>query len=238
MTSRADQHDIDKLGRWCRDLAEPSGNSYPLCAVFLVSEVDRTAHDIFRAFRSSFEQRDAGFGNLVIFGQHGVSSTVRMLLSRLGLPPGSMPLLLLLPSAGGRSLYLLPLPAGSASRTGIQRLPDTPLDLLARVEEFADRAIEARSNQARSNEARSNQARSNEARSNQARSNQARSNEARSNQARSNEARSNQARSNQARSNEARSNEAFDVAGVSGLTQVPLPAADLITLVRQLVGEE
>jgi hypothetical protein len=178
MTSRADQHDIDKLGRWRRDLTETGGNSFPFYAVFLVSEVDRTAHDIFRAFRSSFEQRDAGFGNLVIFGQHGVSSTVRMLLSRLDLPPDSIPLLLLLPAAAGPSLsmlplYMLPLPGGGASGTTSDRLPAPPLKLLGRVEGFADRT-----------------------------------------------------------------NDAFDVSGVTGLTRVPLPAPDLVTLVNQLIGDQ
>lgn len=142
MSSRADQHDIDKLGRWHRDLTAPSGNSFPVSAVFLVSDADQTAHDIFRAFRSSFEQRDAGFGNLIIFGQHGVSSTVNGLLSRLRLPQDSIPLLLLFTSLGGWSVYILPLSAGSASGTNIDRLPDTPLELLERVEKFADRADE------------------------------------------------------------------------------------------------
>ncbi|MDA0734011.1 MAG: hypothetical protein O2909_06745 [Chloroflexi bacterium] len=172
MTSRADQHDIDKLGRWHRDLTEQSISRFPVYAVFLVSEADQTAHDIFRAFRGSFEQRAAGFGNLVIFGQHGVSSTVHALLSRLSLPPDSIPLLLLVTSAEDSPVYLLPLPAGDVPDASTGRLPDAPLELLSRVEEFVDRE-----------------------------------------------------------------NEDFDNSGMPELTERPVPAADLITLVSQLAGD-
>ncbi|HEU0021352.1 MAG TPA: hypothetical protein VFR55_06740 [Dehalococcoidia bacterium] len=172
MISGTDQHDIDKLGRWLRELTEPSSNSFPVSAVFLVSDAAQIAHDIFRAFRRSFEQRGAGFGNLIIFGQHGVSSTVQALLSRLSLPPDSIPLLLLLRPAGYSPAYILPLPAGSASGTISDGLTGPALELLSRVERFADRAAVA-----------------------------------------------------------------FDDSGITGLTEIPLPAADLVTLVRQLVGE-
>lgn len=171
MTSHTDQHDIDKLGRWRRDLAEPSSNSFPVYAVFLVSESDQAAHDIFRAFRRSFEQRAAGFGNLVIFGQHGVSTTVHALLSRLSLPPDSIPLLLLLTSPVATTGYILPLPVGEASEPGSGSTPNTPLELLARVEKFADGA-----------------------------------------------------------------GEVFDSSGMPELTEVPLPAGDLVTLVGQLAS--
>jgi hypothetical protein len=171
MTSRADQHDIDKLGRWHRDLTEPSSDGFPVFGVFLVSDADGMAHDTFRAFRSSFQQRAAGFGNLIILGQHGVSSPVRALLSRLGLPPDSIPLLLLFTSGGGPSVYLLPLPAGRGSGPKIDRLPDTAQELLSRVEKFADRA-----------------------------------------------------------------DESFDTSGMTDLLEMPLPAADLLTLVSELLA--
>ena len=115
MTSRADGHDLDKLHRWRADLEQPDGTAFPIHAVFLVSEADRAAHDVFRAFRSSFEARSAGFQNLVIFGQHGVSSAVRAVAGRLGLDDEPLPQLVLLVSAGTPRLYSLGLPAGEST---------------------------------------------------------------------------------------------------------------------------
>jgi hypothetical protein len=143
MTNRADQHDLDKLDRWQKALAEPRTNSFPVYAVFLVSEADQAAHDIFRAFRNSFEQRDAGFGNLVIFGQHGVSSMVHALLSRLTLAQDSIPILALFTSPYDSPVYILPLPPGGASNPNTGKLSDMPLELLARVEKFADQVDKA-----------------------------------------------------------------------------------------------
>ena len=51
MTGRADRHDLDKLRRWRTDMETSGGAVFPVYAVFLVSEVDRAAHDVFRAFR-------------------------------------------------------------------------------------------------------------------------------------------------------------------------------------------
>lgn len=143
MTNRADQHDLDKLDRWQKALTEPRTNNFPVYAVFLVSEADQAAHDIFRAFRKSFEQRDAGFGNLVIFGQHGVSSVLHALLSKLTLTQDSIPLLALLTSPDDSPVYILPLPPGDASDPNTGKLSDTPLELLSRVEKFSDQADKA-----------------------------------------------------------------------------------------------
>tara|TARA_B100000745_G_scaffold184709_1_gene121092 strand:- start:127 stop:663 length:537 start_codon:yes stop_codon:yes gene_type:complete len=143
MTNRSDQHDLDKLDRWQEALTEPRSHSFPVYAVFLVSEADQAAHDIFRAFRNSFEQRGAGFGNLVIFGQHGVSSMVHAMLSRLTLTQDSIPLLALLTSPDDSLVYILPLPPGDASDPNTGKLSDTSLGLLSRVERFADQADKA-----------------------------------------------------------------------------------------------
>ena len=143
MTNRSDQHDLDKLDRWQKALTEPRTNGFPVYAVFLVSEADQAAHDIFRAFRNSFEQRGAGFGNLVIFGQHGVSSMVHALLSRLTLTRDSIPLLVLLTSHDDSLVYILPLPPGDASDPNKGELSDMPLRLLSQVEKFADQADKA-----------------------------------------------------------------------------------------------
>ena len=75
VSSHADNHDLDKLARWYRGLSSGESGQFPVYAVFLVTSSDSAAHDIFRRFRSSFEAHGAGFDHLVIFGQHGVSST-------------------------------------------------------------------------------------------------------------------------------------------------------------------
>ena len=67
--SHANNHDWDKLSRWHDDMTSAEPGGFPVFAVFLVSGEDREAHDVFRAFRTSFEKRGGGFQNLVIFGQ-------------------------------------------------------------------------------------------------------------------------------------------------------------------------
>ena len=110
--SRADQHDQDKLARWHQDLAGGVSGGFPLHALFLVSEDDRAAHDVFRAFRSRFEELGAGFQYLVIFGQHGVSQAEQTLLARLGLAADAIPSLVLLTTCDPSLVYSLPLPSG------------------------------------------------------------------------------------------------------------------------------
>ena len=95
MVSRADSHDLDKLKRWQKDLAEDTPHAPAVYAIFLVSEKDKVAHDLFRTYRSAFEERGVGFAHLVIFGQHGVSAAVRQLQSDLDLAHGVLPTLLL-----------------------------------------------------------------------------------------------------------------------------------------------
>ncbi len=113
MPSHADNHDRDKLRRWQKDLAVAAPDAPPVFAIFLVSESDKTAHDIFRAFRSSFEERNAGFAHLVIFGQHGVSDTVNRLLAELNLPPDSCPTLALFTGSAETPATIIPLPVGN-----------------------------------------------------------------------------------------------------------------------------
>ena len=112
VASRADQHDQDKLARWHGDLAGGVAGGFPLHALFLVSENDRTAHDVFRAFRSRFEELGAGFQHLVIFGQHGVSQAEKTLLARLGLAAEDIPSLVLLTASDTPLVYTLPLLLG------------------------------------------------------------------------------------------------------------------------------
>ena len=110
--SRADQHDKDKLERWQRDLAGGVTGGFPLHALFLVSEVDRAAHDVFRAFRSRFEELGAGFQHLVIFGQHGISQAEQTLLAGLGMAADAIPSLVLLTASDPPLVYTMPLASG------------------------------------------------------------------------------------------------------------------------------
>ena len=108
--SHADQHDLDKLSGWHRDLGAGPSEPFPVYALFLVSPDARYAHDIFREFRSSFKMRRAGYENLMIFGQHGISSTVEALLSGLELTGDCLPLLVLFREPSAVEVYSHDLP--------------------------------------------------------------------------------------------------------------------------------
>ena len=114
--SHADRHDLDKLARWKvgLDAADESGDSsFPACAIFLVTGEDRASHDIFRRYRSAFEELGGGFHHLVIFGQHGVSTTQTAFLGQLALGPQSIPALAIAPMAGEPgTVYAIELPKG------------------------------------------------------------------------------------------------------------------------------
>ncbi len=140
MNSHAERHDREKLVRWHRDLsfaASPGappkpGERFPVYAVFLVSAEDRAAHDIFHEFRNSFEGRAVGFEHLVIFGQHGVSSTVLGLLSQFQLPRETTPTLVLFADPAVTTVSTLSLPAGIDADNGLWR------QVLAQIEAAAD----------------------------------------------------------------------------------------------------
>ncbi len=117
MPSHADNHDRDKLLRWHEDLKNAQIDAPPVFAIFLVSEVDKAAHGVFRAFRSSFEEHQLGFEHLVIFGQHGVSSTARQLQAKFELEPGGGPSVVLFSGDGDQPL-LVKLPEGEVDGAG------------------------------------------------------------------------------------------------------------------------
>ena len=126
--SQADRHDLDKLSRWHRDLtayatSEAQGRS-PVFALFLVTSEDLDAHAVFRQFRSSFEQRGAGFEHLIIFGQHGMSSTVLRLMIELDLPQEKLPIMGMFSGSSTATIHILSLSKGSISgRHGESRRP-------------------------------------------------------------------------------------------------------------------
>ena len=111
----ADCHDLDKLTRWKTALdAAPNNNPapFPACAIFLVSPEDHAAHHIFRQYRAAFEELGANFHHLIIFGQHGISTTATAFLTELDLEQTSIPLLAITPLPEATRVYHLPLPKG------------------------------------------------------------------------------------------------------------------------------
>ena len=108
-----DSHDFGKLTRWHEGLVSESGSSFPACALFLASGEDNRAHDIFRVYRSAFEELGAGFHDLVIFGQHGTSTTCAALIPGLGLSGLQVPSLILISHNDGLVLHTTGLPGGS-----------------------------------------------------------------------------------------------------------------------------
>jgi hypothetical protein len=139
MSSRANSHDLDKLARWRRDLADNAPGQFPVYAVFLVSADDRAAHSIFRKFRASFEARHAGFERLVIFGQHGVSSTARSLLTEFGLSQEAIPTLALLTPSEAATVYTIALPTGDVVETSQGPTAGPWQDVLAEVENAVEK---------------------------------------------------------------------------------------------------
>ena len=143
MPTHADRHDLDKLKRWKRDLEAMPEDAPPVFAVFLVSAGDRVAHDIFRAFRDSFQERNLGFCHLVIFGQHGVSETAKRLQAELDLPEEALPALVFFGEDTGVNPGVVPLPAGTDNHARLVDGCDWHA-ALARVEAIADQSRAAR----------------------------------------------------------------------------------------------
>jgi hypothetical protein len=113
MAETPDSHDLDKLTRWHDALTSETGGQFPVCALFLASAEDRRAHDIFRVYRTAFEELGAGFHDLVIFGQHGVSSTSEALVPGLGLTGLRTPALALITGRDPPVCHTTVLPAGA-----------------------------------------------------------------------------------------------------------------------------
>ena len=112
MTSHADNHDREKLAGWRGDLTSGEGAGFPVYAVFLVTPGDRPAHDIFRAYRRSFGERGAAFQHLMIFGQHGISTTVKGLAGEFGLALDALPTLALFENGPSQAIHTIALRSG------------------------------------------------------------------------------------------------------------------------------
>ena len=132
--SHSDKHDLDKLTRWYGSMSTAICRSFPVHIIFLVFADDKAAHEIFRKFRSSFDKHSTRFDQLVIFGQHGVSSTVNELLSKFGLNTESLPMLIMFERPSANIIYQLPITSGTETNDDGRWM-----DLLTKVEQVADK---------------------------------------------------------------------------------------------------
>ena len=107
-----DSHDLGKLTKWHDGLASATRSVFPVCALFLAGGGDIRAHNIFRVYRTAFEELDARFHDLVIFGQHGLSNTCAALISGLGLSNVQIPSLVLISNDNGIVFHTTGLPTG------------------------------------------------------------------------------------------------------------------------------
>ena len=107
--SHADRHDRDKLERWWQDLSAETEEHASIHAVFLVTEKDRRAHEVFRRYREAYEGHSAPFHSLVIFGQHGSSTASRALARGFGVPDGAIPALVLFQAHGDSRVVVVTL---------------------------------------------------------------------------------------------------------------------------------
>ena len=145
MPHHYDTHDHDKLLRWRDALyaAPPAADGFPAMVLFLVRPTDAAAHEIFRRYRTEFEQRGASFAQLVIFGMHGVSAAVRALLRPAGLSESDLPLMLLAPSPAGdgstTDTVAITLPAGDSLAGSDDLNGDGTCDYLAPWQDALDR---------------------------------------------------------------------------------------------------
>ena len=141
MSHHYDEHDHDKLLRWRNDLRDAAIDSdgFPAMALFLVKPQATGAHEIFRRYRAEFEQRDASFAHLVIFGMHGVSTTVKGLLERTGLAEDDLPVMMLAPAADPSAVIAVRLPGGESLEGGDDPNGDGTCDYLAPWQDALDR---------------------------------------------------------------------------------------------------
>lgn len=121
MAETPDSHDLDKLTKWHQGLTEIGVGRFPVCALFLATGNDGRAHDIFRIYRTAFEELGAGFHDLVIFGQHGQSSTSVALVPGLGLDGLQIPSLVLIDRAEPPGCYTTVLPSGVLPEGGSEK---------------------------------------------------------------------------------------------------------------------
>ena len=141
MSHHYDEHDHDKLVRWRQELASAKSqlDEFPAAALFLVKPQSTGAHDIFRKYRTVFEERNAPFENLVVFGMHGISETVRGSLEQAGLTETELPVLLMAPTAELDNCIALTLPSGESLEGGDDPNGDGTCDFMAPWQDVLDR---------------------------------------------------------------------------------------------------
>ena len=141
MSHHYDEHDHDKLVRWRTDLdttpIDPEG--FPAMALFLVKPQATGSHEIFRRYRTEFENRDASFAHLVVFGMHGVSTTVQSLLGRVELSETDLPVMVVAPTADPCAVTAVRLPSGESIEGADDPNGGGTCDYLAAWQDVLDR---------------------------------------------------------------------------------------------------
>ena len=118
-------------------MIDPEG--FPAMALFLVKPQATGSHEIFRRYRTEFENRDASFAHLVVFGMHGISTTVRSLLEQVGLSESDLPVMMLAPSADPCAVAAVRLPSGESIEGGDDPNGGGTCDYLAAWQDVLDR---------------------------------------------------------------------------------------------------
>ena len=141
MSHHYDEHDHDKMVRWQADLdttpIDPEG--FPAMALFLVKPQATGSHEIFRRYRTEFENREASFAHLVVFGMHGISTTVKTLLERVGLPESDLPVMVIAPAADPAAITAVRLPSGESIEGADDPNGGGTCDYLAAWQDVLDR---------------------------------------------------------------------------------------------------
>ena len=113
-----DQHDLEKLVKWCDSLSQEVSNPLAVYAMFRISPESEAAQEVFRRFRSSFEARQTPFHHLIQFGRHGASATVLGLSQGLTPDVNKLPALVLFASPSAPDVLVLPLSRGTGEEHG------------------------------------------------------------------------------------------------------------------------
>ena len=147
MSHHYDEHDHDKLVRWQADLqASPiAPDGFPAMALFLVKPQATGAHEIFRRYRTEFEKRDASFAHLVVFGMHGISTTVRGLLDQADLSESDLPVVMVAPAVDPGEVTAVRLPSGESIEGADDPNGGGTCDYLAAWQDVLDRVSITRS---------------------------------------------------------------------------------------------
>ena len=136
-----DRHDFEKLKRWHEELVDIDHAIFNYCSVFIVTETDTAAQDIFRVYRTAFEGMGAKFANLVIFGQHGFSATAKALLRTFHSESFSLPMFLVMDWSNLSGCYQIDLPSGNGDQIDLTILSEKVLSMIETSLKFPNQFV-------------------------------------------------------------------------------------------------